>query len=437
MSNRIVKDRSQPPFVMIDARLIKALTPLEFITYAQVKHRAWSSDECYESIAHMAKETSMSTGSLKRSLKSLLKQNLIAKEKRFGQTDIYTLTPPDQWKLSRVDHKDLGVDHRDPGGGSQRSTNKIPLKIDPIKKKERDLAEIHTANDRTSEQDRLVSNSSPSLSSGNSQQPTAKQPPTEKEDFEPQKANTTPLLSVDPDPETINCATQQQGSVDRTELTKREEGGGAARKTRELVYRGKGAMGINILVQTGINQGWWGDQLELAAFQRAILSFKEQSGYSEPARAVTAIFTGMERKQAKEIEEIAGYWARYDQATQTIAAKAAEPMPWVENGTVVPGYASWVKSNDRWLDGQLPDGTYKINLILTTTKSNKFARDAWQKYQETLKADEARKRRSEGMATEVYEPELAPLTEEEKARAEAMWLKVAEFRAKKNAAKAS
>jgi hypothetical protein len=303
---------------------------------------------------------------------------------------------------------------------------------------EGDPAENHTANDRASENDRLVSNSSLSFFSENSQQPTAEQPPTEKEDFKPQGANTTPLLLVDPDrPETIHSATQQQGSGYCTEPVKREEGGGAAQKTRGLVYKGKGVMAIANLVQFGINRKWWESQQQLAAFQWAIFAAKEQSGYSQPARAVTAIFTGLERKDESAIEEIAGYWARYDRETQTIAAKVAEPMPWVKDGQVIPAYASWVKSNDRWLDGQLSDGTYKINLILTTTKSNKFAREAWDKYQETLKADEARKRRSEEMANEVYAPELPPLTDEQKAAAEAMWLKVAELKAKRAHAKAS
>jgi DNA-binding MarR family transcriptional regulator len=436
MSNRVVKDESQRPFVMIDAELIKALTPLEFITYAQIKRKAWKNDECWQSIAHMAEETSMSTGSLKRSLKSLLRQNLIAREKQPGKTDVYTLTPPSQWRLSRVDHRDLGggsqgsTEHR-----SQRSTNNIPLELDPIKKKE-GRAIKNTATDRSSELQWLDSNlASPSLFSED-EQPTAKQPPTNEKGFEHQEVDTPPSLLVDPDSETIDCATQQQGSVSCAEPIKSEEGTPPRRNTRDLVYGDKsGYMKLNRLVATGEKHGWWrNDQVDLAAFQWAIHDFRLGQGYNRPVGAVKKMFEGLEKGDQSAIEEIAGYWARYDRATQTIAPKQSEPMPWVKDGQVIPAYAGWVKSNDRWLDGQLPDGTYKINLILTTTKSNKFARDAWEKYQETLKADEARKRRSEEMANdEVYEPELPPLTDEQKARAEAIWLKVAELKAKRNA----
>ena len=136
-------DRAQRPFVMIDAELISALTPIEFIIYAQIKLRAGGDGQCWESLQHMAEETSTSTGSLKRSIKGLLAKNLIKKEKRAGNTDLYSMTPPEEWilprKIKQVDP--CSVDHMDLGGGSLRSTehgsqgstNKIPLKLDPIK----------------------------------------------------------------------------------------------------------------------------------------------------------------------------------------------------------------------------------------------------------------------------------------------------------------
>jgi hypothetical protein len=127
---------------MIDAELISALTPIEFIIYAQIKLRAGGDGQCWESLQHMAEETSTSTGSLKRSIKGLLAKNLIKKEKRAGNTDLYSMTPPEEWilprKIKQVDP--CSVDHGDLGGGSlrstehgsQRSTNKIPFKLDPL-----------------------------------------------------------------------------------------------------------------------------------------------------------------------------------------------------------------------------------------------------------------------------------------------------------------
>jgi hypothetical protein len=375
-----------------------------------------------------------------KAIKELCDRQLLRKALRVSddqkrlQSNLYQITDKDDWLTPS--RSTTTTPSRSTTTTPSRSTTTVSNSIlsnSNIEVVQGQSQEIHTANDRGSEIHRLDSNTaSPSpLLSG--KQPTTKQPPTEKKGFERQEVGTTPSLSVDPDPETINRATQQQCSVSCAEPIKSEEGDGAAQKTRKLVYGGKGVMAITNLVQLGINKNWWNGQQELAAFQWAIFAAKEQSGYSQPARAITAIFTALERKDVAAIEEIAGYWARYDQATQTIAPKQSEPMPWVKDGQVIPAYASWVKSNDRWLDGQLPDGTYKINLILTTTKSNKFARDAWEKYQETLKADEVRKRRSEEMANEVYEPELPPLTDEQKARAEAIWLKVAELKAKRNA----
>jgi hypothetical protein len=126
---REVRNDSCRPFVQIDAELVNLLTPHEFKLYAQIMKRAGSVDgKCWESIDHMAIETKMSAGTIKRTSRSLLSKNLIKKTKRPGTTALYTLTPPSEWvfstdeskkvdlrELPNIDHTDPGVDHTDPG----------------------------------------------------------------------------------------------------------------------------------------------------------------------------------------------------------------------------------------------------------------------------------------------------------------------------------
>jgi GntR family transcriptional regulator len=411
-----------------------------------------SNGRCWPGVHRLAWMIGASEKTVRRTITELVQLGIVRKEGRrckgHQTSNLYEINffalplrePYERKKKAdgQNDHQPDGQNDHQPDGQNDHLTN--PYMNSLIKKEERDLAKNHTANDRTSEQDRLVSNSSLSLFSEDSQQPTAEQPPTEKEGFEPRKANTTPLLLVDPDrPETIHSATQQQTSVPCAEPIKSEEGGGAAQKTRGLVYKGKGVMAIANLVQFGINRKWWESQQQLAAFQWAIFAAKEQSGYSQPARAVTAIFTGLERKDESAIEEIAGYWARYDQATQTIAAKAAEPMPWVKDGQVIPAYASWVKNPHNGFDVIYSDGTSQLDLILATTKSNKIADRTWQQYQDYVtKEDRRRQQIDADMAKFQAERDAeAAKTPEQRAAEKAEIQKImAEWRAK-NAGKAA
>jgi hypothetical protein len=373
-----------------------------------------------------------------KAIKELCDRQLLRKALRVSddqkrlQSNLYQITDKDDWLTPS--RSTTTTPSRSTTTTPSRSTTTVSNSIlsnSNIEVVQGQSHEIHTASGHSYENQQFVSTTT--LPSEDN-----KQPPTKKEGCGHQGAETTHSLAVDPDrPETINSATQQQGNAYLRNSDSSGDRAAQPRKTRQLVFEIKGMHRPNMFVELGKMRGWWASYDEMLAFQWAIHNARQADGYGNPSIAVEKIFKGLEMNTQSAIEEIAGYWARYDRTTQAIAAKPAEPMPWVENGQVIPAYASWVKSNDRWLDGQLPDGTYKINLILTTTKSNKFARDAWEKYQETLKADEARKRRSEEMANEVYEPELPPLTDEQKARAEAMWLKVAELRAKKNAAKAS
>ena len=138
---RDVKDMAQRPFVQIDAELISSLNPFEFITYAQIKRRAGGSGECWESIDHMAAETSMSRTTLKKAIKVLIAKNLLMKEARRGGTDTYNLTPPEEWRLGEKrieqclpEHGRVATEHgrvATTEHGRHATTNKIPFKIDP------------------------------------------------------------------------------------------------------------------------------------------------------------------------------------------------------------------------------------------------------------------------------------------------------------------
>jgi DNA-binding transcriptional ArsR family regulator len=158
MTSRTVKDKSTPPFVQIDVRLITALTNAEFKIYAQIKRRAGEDGECWSSLENMAKETKNSVSTLQRSLKTLKKMGLIAKIRRPGETDVYELTPPEKWHLSsqndrpNIGQNDLGVRSKRPEGFGQNDRPNIgqndllnrslieldPIELDPQKNK-RDL----------------------------------------------------------------------------------------------------------------------------------------------------------------------------------------------------------------------------------------------------------------------------------------------------------
>jgi hypothetical protein len=133
------KDFAQRPFVMFDAALLGWLQPLELVTYLQIKRRAGLNGDCWESITHMAEETAMSPSSIKRSIRSLLQKNLIAKTKRKGGTDLYVMTPPEEWRFEKLveqitEHGSVRPEHgsvRPTEHGSVRPTNKIPIKLDP------------------------------------------------------------------------------------------------------------------------------------------------------------------------------------------------------------------------------------------------------------------------------------------------------------------
>jgi predicted transcriptional regulator len=129
MSKRSVKDNSCRPFIQIDNELISVLSNAEFKTYAQIKRRAGQDGECWESLEHMAKETGNSVNTLKRSLKSLKSKGLVLKTKRVGGTDLYELTPPDQWQLQgqnelpNIGQNELGDRPKRAGGVGQ---NELP-----------------------------------------------------------------------------------------------------------------------------------------------------------------------------------------------------------------------------------------------------------------------------------------------------------------------
>jgi hypothetical protein len=183
--------------------------------------------------------------------------------------------------------------------------------------------------------------------------------------------------------ETIDTAEVPQGNNGSSghidSLDKPRASGG---NTRSLVYGGN-IHKIMTLVGIGQSLGLWATQESLAAFQTALMGELDRLGRKEPARALTAILRGVERRSAPEVEEVRGYWARFD--GKKITPIAAESLPWVgSGGQIDAGYTAWVKANAATLDGQLPDGTYKVALILQTKSSNKLAVAAWTAYQKEL-----------------------------------------------------
>jgi hypothetical protein len=152
------------------------------------------------------------------------------------------------------------------------------------------------------------------------------------------------------------------------------------------------------------------------------------------------MFKGLEMNNQGNIEEIAGYWAMYDRTTQTITAKPKEQLPWLDaSGQVIPAYASWVKNPHNGFDIIYSDGTSQLDLILTTTKSNKVADRTWQQYQDyTAKEDRRRQQIDADMARFQAERDAeAAKTPEQRAAERAEIQKImAEWRAK-NASEAA
>jgi hypothetical protein len=144
---RVIRD-DQGPFVIINTALITALTPNEFIVYAQIKKRAGNDGECWESLEHMAQEVGMGKTTLRLALKGIARKNLVRKERQPGKTDLYSLTAPSEWRLEKLVDPDgsrlptpLGIRvgvARNPTTEPARipSTNKIPLELDPINTQE-------------------------------------------------------------------------------------------------------------------------------------------------------------------------------------------------------------------------------------------------------------------------------------------------------------
>jgi hypothetical protein len=212
--------------------------------------------------------------------------------------------------------------------------------------------------------------------------------------------------------ETIDTAETPQGNdgscghIDS--LDKPRAGGG---NTRNLVYGGN-IHKIMTLVGIGQSSGLWTSQEGLAAFQAALMRELDRLGRREPARALTAILKGVERRSTPEIEEVRKYWARFD--GKEITPIPVAPLPWVGvDGRLDAGYVAWVRANASALDGELPDGTYKVDLILQTRSSNKLAVAAWESYQKELRyqswidAEALRKQREWDDRTALLETERA------------------------------
>ncbi|ACK67131.1 conserved hypothetical protein [Rippkaea orientalis PCC 8801] len=70
------------------------LDPYEFRLYAHIARRG----KCYSSLKTLAKICNMSVRRAQYGLKALESFGLIQKEIRRGKTDIYQLTPRNQWK---------------------------------------------------------------------------------------------------------------------------------------------------------------------------------------------------------------------------------------------------------------------------------------------------------------------------------------------------
>ena len=212
--------------------------------------------------------------------------------------------------------------------------------------------------------------------------------------------------------ETINTAETPQGndgSFGHIDSLDKPRAGGD--NTRNLVYGGN-IHKIMALVGIGQSSGLWTSQESLAAFQAALMRELDRLGRKEPARALTAILKGVERRSTPEIEEVRKYWARFD--GKEIIPIPAAALPWVgTDGRLDAGYVAWVRANASALDGELPDGTYKVDLILQARSSNKLAVAAWESYQKELRyqswidAEALRKQREWDERTALLEAERA------------------------------
>jgi hypothetical protein len=139
---REVKDFAQRPFIQIDAELSSLLNSADLHVYIHIKRRAGGNGECWESIDHMSAEVSMSSNTLRKSIRSLLVKNLIGKEVRKGSTDLYTLNPPELWKFdlpqkkisesSEVQNLTKGGSKFEGVGVQNLNPNKIPVNKIPL-----------------------------------------------------------------------------------------------------------------------------------------------------------------------------------------------------------------------------------------------------------------------------------------------------------------
>ena len=71
------------------------LTPAQFRIVCRVSRRG----VCSESIENMAKGCRLAVNTIKAALPFLVLRNVLSKEKRTGQTSIYRVKPPDQWRI--------------------------------------------------------------------------------------------------------------------------------------------------------------------------------------------------------------------------------------------------------------------------------------------------------------------------------------------------
>ena len=79
------------PIPMDDA----GLTPAQFRIVCRVSRRG----SCFESIEHMGKGCRLAVNTVKKVLPFLVSCNVLSKEKRTGQTSIYRVKSPSQWRI--------------------------------------------------------------------------------------------------------------------------------------------------------------------------------------------------------------------------------------------------------------------------------------------------------------------------------------------------
>jgi hypothetical protein len=183
------------------------------------------------------------------------------------------------------------------------------------------------------------------------------------------------------------CTQQRYGNDLISEKEKIQDEPAQPRKTSKLPYNGGSISGLAKLVAVGEANNLWQSQAALTAFQQALMIELGRLGRSSPAVALKAILKGVQNQEAAELEEVAKYWERFDGTV--IKPDVNKALPWVGvDGLIIPAYESWVKANHTSLDGQLPDGTYKIDLILQVKSANKIATAAWESYEKKLAADE-------------------------------------------------